>query len=68
VLCYRNPTPYKEEVLQYQKWLPIDPLNRNVDVLDIGDNLVMKINPHKKDIDFWENLYEQNGERPYDTY
>nr|QIK02105.1 carboxylesterase 3 [Holotrichia parallela] len=65
---HSNPTPNKEKILDNQIWLPINPRRGHTNYMDIRSTLVPSLNPHQKDVDFWDHLYSTYGNPPFDTY
>lgn len=50
-----NPTPNAQSELLSITWQPLEPNKFNY--LDIGEHLEMKIDPEKRAMRFWNNLY-----------
>ncbi|KAJ8968659.1 hypothetical protein NQ314_002182, partial [Rhamnusium bicolor] len=61
-----NPTPKQDELLQNIIW-PTS-IFKNMTYLDIGKNLKLYSDMKNYNIQFWKDLYNNNGYPPYDTY
>ncbi|KAI4465583.1 carboxylesterase [Holotrichia oblita] len=51
---FSNPTPDEDRLLQNVKWRKID---KNLNYLDINENLIASVNPHHDQYTFWMNLF-----------
>ncbi|XP_018571949.2 esterase FE4-like [Anoplophora glabripennis] len=56
---YGNPTPNEQNNLLSTSWKPLESSRFNY--LDIGEELVMKTDPEKKAMYFWNNLYNETS-------
>ncbi|KAK9719892.1 Carboxylesterase family [Popillia japonica] len=65
---YSNPTPKKEDLLDNQIWMPINPQKPDVGYMNIGSKLTSRVNPHHEDVRFWDYLFEKYGNPPFDVY
>lgn len=63
-----NPTPKKEDLLDNQIWMPINPQKPDVGYMNIGSKLTSRVNPHHEDVRFWDYLFEKYGNPPFDVY
>ncbi|KAI4457256.1 carboxylesterase [Holotrichia oblita] len=63
-----NPTPKKEDLLDNQIWVPINPHKADVNYMNIGSKLTLDLNPHHEDVKFWDDLFEKYGNPPFDVY
>lgn len=62
---YLNPTPEVESELEHTTWVSY---NLSKSYLDISTNLNMLTSVVNSRIDFWDNLYKNYGNEPFDTY
>ncbi|KAF2896806.1 hypothetical protein ILUMI_09365 [Ignelater luminosus] len=67
---FRNPTPLPDESLDYISWPTVDSSKGNSELkfLDINSTLTVNVNPRQDAMEFWDQLYEEYGRPPYDTY
>lgn len=54
---YGDPTPEKDELLNVE-WKPVT--NKELNYLDIGEELTMKINPEKERMYFWDEILQSH--------
>lgn len=66
--CFRNPTPHLDETVNVT-W-PVVNATGGTDVhyLNIDTVLEARVNPDEKAMDFWDVLYDEYGNEPYNTY
>ncbi|CAH0546940.1 unnamed protein product [Brassicogethes aeneus] len=66
---YGNPTPSKDVLFDNEIWIPnFKNSSKNLSYYNINKNLSNGINPNGANLQFFQNLYEQFGNPPYDTY
>ncbi|KAK9719902.1 Carboxylesterase family [Popillia japonica] len=65
---YGNPTHKKEDLLDNQIWSSINPQKDDIDYMNIGSKLTPSVNPHRVNVEFWDNLFAKYGNPPYDVY
>ncbi|KAJ8984447.1 hypothetical protein NQ317_012511 [Molorchus minor] len=65
---YSNPTPMEDPLFQNVVWTPAGPDPSSLNYLNISTNLKVLQNPFKESMDFYDAIYEQYGQPPYDTY
>ncbi|KAI7815370.1 carboxylesterase [Rhyzopertha dominica] len=64
-----NPTPVADPLLDDVLWPPVEHnSNKTLNYLEINSNLTPRRNPKAEAMVFWDNLYEEYGNPPYDTY
>ncbi|KAI4459590.1 carboxylesterase [Holotrichia oblita] len=61
-----NPTPSDEPILESCIWPKVTPNALNY--IDIDNNLTIKQNPRKEDMDFWDKLFRMYSSPPLLTY
>ncbi|KAJ8920377.1 hypothetical protein NQ315_005243 [Exocentrus adspersus] len=61
------PTPTKDDLLQNITWLTA-PAGSDLFYLDIDTDLSIQRNPFEDAMNFWDRIYEEFGDPPYDTY
>nr|QIK02116.1 carboxylesterase 18 [Holotrichia parallela] len=66
---YSDPTPDNENTCGKVTWKPLKPNDRSqMYYLNINRTTTSGQNPSREAIVFWDNLYRQYGNRPFNTY
>ncbi|XP_022916048.2 pyrethroid hydrolase Ces2a-like [Onthophagus taurus] len=64
---FGNPTPNKDALLQGIIWPKTAPVP-NMKYLHLDKNLSLRTNPNEKDYQFWNNIFNTYGKRPFKIY
>jgi len=70
-VIHRHPTPTKEPLLQNLTWPKVQPNKFQYVLIGNLTNTDLKIvddKPNAKNMAFWDNIYNQYGVRPFDSY
>ncbi|XP_022916274.2 cocaine esterase-like isoform X1 [Onthophagus taurus] len=63
-----NPTPSKDDLFNNQIWEPVNADTDHTTCFEIDKKINIIENPHREDVEFWEKIYSEYGNRPFDTY
>ncbi|KAJ8952068.1 hypothetical protein NQ318_010978 [Aromia moschata] len=65
---YSNPTPNAETILQNITWEIAGSNASSLNYLDVGTDLNLLQNPFEDAMEFYDGIYDEYGQPPYDTY
>lgn len=68
LIYYSNPTPKSDALLDNVVWPRANVFFGDLAYLNIDDKMSIQFNPRKDAMKYWNNIYEEYGNPPFDTY